>query len=284
MRKRDSLSRRRFCALTAAAPLASSGSPAARIRIGLQLYSVRDQLNRDQVATLRGIGKMGYDGVEFYSPYFDWPADYAKQIKKVLDDTGMRCLSTHNEAKSFTQENLARAIELNQILGSKFVVMASAGKVETFDGWKAIADRLNLASEKLKPQGLRVGFHNHKAEFMAIDGRRPIEVLAANTNKDVVLQLDTGSCLEASSDPVAWINKNPGRFASVHCKDWSPDPEKGYGIVLGDGSVPWKKVFGAAESAGGVESYIIEQEGGSGYRPMDTVERCLAAFRKLHDY
>ena len=74
------------------------------------------------------------------------------------------------------------------------------------------------------------------------------------------------------------------RSRSKDGKHWSPDPEKGYGILLGDGSVPWKKVFQAAERAGGVESYIIEQQGGSGYRPMDTVERCLAAFRKLHDY
>jgi sugar phosphate isomerase/epimerase len=283
MLNRDLLSRRTFCALAAAAPLASTASCGAHIPIGLQLYSVRDQLNRDQVATLLGIRKMGYDGVEFYSPYFGWPAAYGKQIKKVLDDVGMRCLSTHNNVKTFTSENLTHAIELNQILGSKFIVMASAGTVESLDGWKAIADRLNQASETVKPQGLRVAFHNHKDEFIAIGGRRPIELLAANTNKDVALQLDTGTCLEAGCVPVAWINKNPGRIVSLHCKDWSPEPEKGFAVLLGDGSVPWKKVYQAAERAGGVESYLIEQEGGAGYLAMETVERCLIAFRKLHD-
>jgi sugar phosphate isomerase/epimerase len=279
--KRELMSRRKFCGLAAAGPLTATANRSARIPIGLQLYSVRDQLKRDQVATLRSIAKMGYDGVEFYAPYFEWPAGYAKQIKKVLDDVGIHCLSTHNDAKAFTAENLAHGIELNQILGSKFMVMAG-GKMENLDDSKAIADRLNLAAERMRPQGLRVGFHNRKAEFVAIGGHRAIEVLAANTSKDIVLQLDTGSCLEAGSDPVAWIQKNPGRIVSLHCKEWSPDPGNGYGILLGDGAVPWKRVFQAAESTGGVESYVIEHEGGTGYPPMETVERCLAAFQKLH--
>jgi sugar phosphate isomerase/epimerase len=78
---------------------------------------------------------------------------------------------------------------------------------------------------------------------------------------------------------VAWINRNPGRIRSMHVKDWSP--EKGYRVLTGEGIGPWKKIFAAAESTGGIEFYLIEQED-SGYSPMETVERCLTAFRKLH--
>jgi len=133
----------------------------------------------------------------------------------------------------------------------------------------------------MKPQGLRAGFHNHQTEFMPIDGKRPMEVLAANTTKDVVLQLDVGTCLHAGSDPVAWIEKNPGRIVSMHCKDWSPDPDKAYKVLLGEGVAPWKKLFRAAQKTGGIEYYLIEQEG-SAYPPFETAERCLATFRKLH--
>jgi sugar phosphate isomerase/epimerase len=149
------------------------------------------------------------------------------------------------------------------------------------DGWKNVADRLNQAGEKLKPLGMRAGYHNHQTEFKPIDGKRPIEVLAENTAKDVVLQLDVGTCVEMGSDPVAWIDKNPGRIRSMHCKDWSPDAGKGYKVLFGDGVAPWKKIFEAAESTGGIEYYLIEQEG-SAYPPLETVERCLAAFKKLH--
>ena len=276
-----SLSRRSFLALTGAAPFASAAPPGKRVPLGLELYSVRNELKADLMGTVRAVAKMGYEGAEFYAPYFDWTAAYAKEVRKLLDDLGIRCFSTHNSARSLTPENLSRAIDLNQTIGSKIIVMASAGKVENLDGWKAVADRLNQAAEKLKPLGLRAGFHNHEVELKPMDGRRPLEVLAANTTKDVVLQLDVGPCIETGFDPVAWINKNPGRIVSMHVKDWSPDPNKGFKVLLGEGAAPWKKIFEAAEKTGGIEYYLIEQEG-SDHPPLETVQRCLAAFRKIH--
>ena len=276
-----SVSRRSFLALAATTPLASGVPQGRRVPVGLELYSVREELKQDLMGTVRAVAKMGYEVVEFYAPYFRWTDSCAKDVRKLLDDLGIRCLSTHNDSQSFTAENLPRAIELNQIIGSKFIVMASAGRVQGLDGWKGVAERLNQAAGKLKPQGLRTGYHNHQAEFRPVDGRRPIEVIAENTAKDVVLQFDVGTCIEAGSDPVAWIDKNPGRIVSMHCKDWSPEPRKGYKVLFGEGVAPWKKIFAAAEATGGIEYYLIEQEG-SAYPPLETVERCLAAFRKLH--
>jgi sugar phosphate isomerase/epimerase len=94
-----------------------------------------------------------------------------------------------------------------------------------------------------------------------------------------MLQLDVGTCLAAGSDPVAWINRNPGRIRSMHVKDWSP--QKGYKVLTGEGIAPWKKLFASAEKTGGIEYYLIEQEG-SDYPEMETAQRCLAAFHKLH--
>jgi sugar phosphate isomerase/epimerase len=274
------LSRRSFLALAGAAPLARAQNK--RVPVGLELYSVRNELKQDLMGTVRAVAKMGYEGVEFYAPYFDWTPDYAKQVRKLLDDLGIRCWSTHNSARSFAPENLSKAIELNQIIGSKNIIMASAGKVADLDGWKEVAGRLNQAAEKLRPLGMRAGFHNHQTEFMPLEGKRPMEVLAANTGRDVILQLDVGTCLEAKSDPVAWIESNPGRIGSMHLKDWSPDPVKGYRVLFGEGAVPWRRVLAAAEKVGGIEYYLIEQEG-SAYPPFETVERCLAAYRKMRE-
>jgi sugar phosphate isomerase/epimerase len=274
------LPRRSFLALTAAMPILSGASKNKHIPIGLELYSVRDELKQDLMGTVRSVAKMGYEDVEFYSPYFDWTVEYAKQVRKLLDDLGIRCLSTHNDAHAFSPENLSRAIELNQIIGSKFIVMASAGSVQGLDGWKKIAERLNQAAGKLKPLGLRTGFHNHDTEFKVMNGQRPIELLAATTDKEVALQLDVGTCMEAGYDPVGWIEKNPGRIRSMHCKDWSPDPAKGYTVLFGEGVAPWKKIFDAAEKTGGIEFYLMEQEG-SAYPAIETAKRCLATYRKL---
>ena len=105
-----------------------------------------------------------------------------------------------------------------------------------------------------------------------------MEILARNTNHNVVLQLDVGTCVEAGSDPVAWIKQNPGRIKSIHCKDWSA--QQGYKVLFGEGSAPWKAIFAAAESVGGVEYYLIEQEG-SRFSSLETAERCIATYKKM---
>ena len=107
-----------------------------------------------------------------------------------------------------------------------------------------------------------------------------MEILARNTKSSVMLQLDVGTCLESGGDPVAWIKANPGRIRSLHCKDWSPDPVKGYKVLFGEGSADWKNIFAAAESAGGVEFYLMEQEG-SRYPELETAQRCLQTFRRV---
>jgi sugar phosphate isomerase/epimerase len=280
MKTLASLSRRSFLAITGAAPLALYAQTRKPIPVGLELYSVRDELAKDLMATVRAVAKMGYEVVEFFSPYYSWTPDYAKEVRKLLDDLGIRCPSTHNGSNVFTPEGIDKAIELNKILGAKYIVMASPGKVTGPDGWKTVADRLTQTAEKLRPLGMRAGFHNHKPEFVTVDGKRPMDVIAANTPKDVTLQLDVGTCVDAGADPVAWIKANPGRITSIHCKDWSADEGKGYKVLFGEGDSPWKKIIDAAESTGGVEYYLIEQEG-SRFPSLETAERCLANWKKL---
>ncbi len=275
------LSRRSFLVSVAASPLrVKAAAGKSKIPVGLELYSVREELKTDLMGTVRAVAKLGYEGVEFYSPYFEWTADYAKEVRKLLDDLGIVCFSTHNGPNSFTSENIGKAVELNKIIGSKMIIMASAGRVDGLSGWKRVAEQLNRAAETAKAAGLRVGFHNHQTEFQPVEGDLPMNVLAKNTGRDVVLQLDVGTCVHAGHDPVKWIEQNPGRIASVHCKDWSSDPNKGYRVLFGEGSAPWAKIFEAAERVGGVENYLIEQEG-SDYPPLETVERCLANYRKM---
>ena len=276
---KEDFSRRSFLALTAAALPAVAAARGGHVPVGLELYSVRGDMEKDLPGTVRSVAKLGYQCVEFYSPYYDWTPAYAKDIRKELDDLGIRCYSTHNDSKALEPDGIQKAMELNQIIGSKYIVMASAGEITTVDGWKKVADVLNKAAETTKARNMGVGYHNHDLEWKPIDGQKPIEILAANTDKSVVLQLDVGTCLESGNDPVAWIEKNPGRIRSIHCKEWSK--AKGYKAVFGEGSAPWKKIFAAAEKTGGIEFYLIEQEG-SEYSEMETAKRCLANYRKIH--
>ena len=248
--------------------------------MGLELYSVRDELGKDLLGTVRAVAKMGYEVVEFYAPYYSWTTDRAKEVRKLLDDLGVRCNSTHNGSNVFTPAGINKAIELNQILGAKYIVWASAGQVDSLDGWKWVADTLTQTAHRLKPHNIRTGYHNHKLEFVPVGGKKPMQVIAANTPKDVMLQLDVGTCVEAGADPVAWIKANKGRIKSLHCKDWAPGEGKGYRVLVGEGDSPWNRILEAAEATGGVEYYLIEQEG-SRFSPLETAEKCLATWKKM---
>lgn len=298
----ESLSRRTFLALSGVIPAALAAgfprragaveSPAAepaagkKYPVGLELYSVRGELARDLPNTLKQVAAMGYQVVEFYSPYFGWSAPYAKQVRAQMDDLGLRCFSTHNGFESFLPgRNIAHAIELNQILGTRHIITASSpGSVSGVDGWKKFGDQLTTAVEQLKPHGLAAGYHNHQAEWAKLEnGQRIIEVLAASTPPEFVLQLDVGTCVEAGADPVAWVKANPGRIKVMHMKEWSDGSngtQKGYQVLFGEGIVRWKELVAAAESVGGIEYYLIEQEG-SRFPEFETAKRCLDNWKAM---
>lgn len=305
----SSLSRRKFITLSATAPAAallaqsmagramaavtSSASPTAapaqtkKYPIGLELYSVRGELAKDLPATLRQVSKIGYEAVEFYAPYYQWTLPYAKDVRSLMDDLGLRCYSTHNHIESFTPgDGMAKAIELNQIIGARHLILSMAPKgTDGVEGYKKLCGQLSGAVTALMPHGLTAGFHNHQTEWKPLEGgQRVMDVIAANTPQEFVLQFDVGTCMEAGADPIAWIKAHPGRIKSVHLKDWAPgshEDNKGYRVLFGEGISPWKEIIAAAESVGGVEFYLMEQEG-SRFSEYETAQRCLATWKTLH--
>jgi len=284
----QSIGGRAFAAAEPAASIPVASRGAKKYPIGLELYSVRTELARDLPGTLREVSRIGYEAVEFYAPYFDWTIPYAKDVRSLMDDLGLRCYSTHNHIESFTPgEGMAKAIELNQILGARHLILAMAPKgTEGLEGWKNLCGRLTAAVGQLQPHGLTAGFHNHFMEWAPLDGGpRVMDVIAANTPAEFVLQFDVGTCMEAGADPIAWIKANPGRIKSVHLKDWAPgkpEQEKGFRVLFGEGASPWAGITAAVESVGGVEFYLMEQEG-SRYPEFETTRRCLDTWKKLRN-
>jgi sugar phosphate isomerase/epimerase len=301
------VSRRRFLQLSAAVPAvlaaqsllpsgfasaaaaAATPAPAApkKYPIGLELYSVRGELSKDLPGTLRQVAKIGYEVVEFYAPYFAWTFPFAKDVRRQLDDLGLKCFSTHNNFPSLTpgSETMAKAIELNQILGARHIIMSSPPpNTKTAEAWKNVCGQLTTSVEQLKSHGLSAGFHNHRIEWEPFaDGQRAMDIIAANTPAEFILQFDVGTCVEAGADPIAWIKANPGRIKSVHLKDWAPgqkEEEKSFRVLFGEGASPWKEIITTVEATGGVEFYLMEQEG-SRFPEFETAQRCLDAWRAM---
>ena len=278
------MSRRTFLALSGAAlPLAyaAAQTPGKRIPVGIELYSVRTELMNDLPGTVTRVAKMGYEVVEFYAPYYNWTTAQAKDVRTLLDDLGITCRSTHNSGVSVTPEGFGKAIELNQIIGSTYIVQASAPPAKTIDDWKRLGDQLNAFADRLRPLGMATGYHNHAVVWRLLDGQRPMDVIAASTLNDVVLQFDVGTCVEMGADPIAWITAHPGRIKSVHCKDWGAGSGRGYTVAFGEGDAPWLKIFEAVERTGGIEYYLIEQEISPAGQQFQMAETCMANWKKL---
>ncbi len=265
---------------------ASHGAPPARYPIGIEMYAVRGELAKDLPLTLRTVRQIGYEVVEFYAPYLDWTLPYAKSVRTMLDDLGLRCFSTHNGAGALVAgERMSKAIEINQILGTRHLIVASPPfENATAEDWKRLGGELTAAARILAPHGLLAGYHNHDKEWAPVgSGVRGMDLIAANTPAELVLQLDVGTCVKAGADPVAWVKAHPGRIRSAHLKDWAPGTEaqeKSYRVLFGEGAAPWRPLTAALESVGGVEFYLMEQEG-SRYSEFDTARRCLATWRRM---
>lgn len=302
------ISRRDFLATTGAAALLSAALPSGVVAaamtepgapapvnapkrlvtppIGIELYALRTELARDLPATLRATKAMGYEVVEFYAPYMNWSLPYAKDVRTMLDDLGLKCLSTHNAVTSLVPgEAMTKSIEINQILGARYIVLASPPFSRgTQEQYKTLADQMSNAVALLAPHGLKAGYHNHEEEWLPLsNGVRPMEFIADNTPADFILQLDVGTCVKAGADPVEWTNRRKGRIRSVHLKDWGPGTsaeQKQFRVLFGEGAVKWEPLIAALESVGGVEFYLMEQEG-SRYSELETAKRCLETWKKL---
>src|SRR4029079_14230676 len=188
--REEALSRRNFLARSGAgaAELAIAGSlggvtspayasqtvkataPPSKSPSGIELYAVRGELAKNLPATLRAVSQMGYEVVEFYAPYLGWTLPYAKEVRTQLDDLGLRCYSTHNSFAALTPgDTMTKAIELNQIIGARHVILAAPPNAKSIEHSRRVSGQLASAAELLKPHGLSAGFHNHLIEWNQVD-------------------------------------------------------------------------------------------------------------------
>ncbi|HEY3325307.1 MAG TPA: sugar phosphate isomerase/epimerase [Planctomycetota bacterium] len=246
-----------------------------KIPIGVQLYSVRDDCKKDLPGTLKAVAKMGYAAVEF-AGYYDYKA---ADLRKILDDNGLKCCGTHTGLDTLLGENLPATIEFNKTIGNKFLIVPWIKEElrKTKADWVNLARQFNELAAKGKAAGMHIGYHNHHFEFAALDGELPWDTFFSNTNKDVVMQLDTGNAKHGGGNPVPFVKKYPGRALTVHLKEYSATNPN---ALIGQGDVEWKELFELCENVGGTQWYIVEQESYAN-PPMECIDKCLQNLRKM---
>ena len=254
---------------------ASERKRKSRVQIGLQLYSVRKECKRDIGSVIAAVAKMGYMAVEF-AGYYDHSA---KELRKMLDDNGIVCCGTHIGIDTLLGDKLAGTIEFNQTLGNKYLIVPGLpGKyTSSRQAWFDTAKLFNELAEKVKPNGMQVGYHNHTTEFKAMDGELPWDTFYSNTKKEVIMQIDVGNAITGGVDPLPYLYKYPERAITVHVKEFSKTNPK---ALIGEGDVCWKAFFALCEAVGGTKWYIVEYESDA-YPPLESVEKCLQNLRRL---
>ena len=242
--------------------------------IYIQLYSVRDDIKADYTGTIAAVAEMGYTGVEAAGyndgKFYDMsPADF----KKSIEDAGMTVLSSHAgrpladpAADTNWEETWAwwdTAIQAHKEAGMKYLVVAWIPTPKTLVDLQAYCDYFNQIGEKCNAAGIRFGYHNHNFEFTEIEGEMMYDYMINNTDPDKVFyQMDVYWVGQGGQDPVAYMNKYPGRFEILHIKDE---------LEIGkSGQVDFEAIYNNAEVAG-AKYKVVEVERYTG-TPLDGVK------------
>lgn len=270
--------------------------------IGIQLYTVGDDMNKDAPGTVKKIGEIGYKEVEtagFGS------VKTAEALRKVLDDNGLKCPSAH---LSFDLKNLNKAFDDAHALGCAYAtssvprliitppeqqatipqIMAVLGTPMTKDDLKKMIDAMNQIGAAAHQQGLTFASHNHTFEFELVDGQPELHSMVTETDpNNVKFEIDCGWAEVAGHNPVDIVNKYPGRVKMLHIKDFLPfekgakagGPNSPKGSEIGQGVVDYKKIF-AGMKGKGIQHIFVEQEGP--FSRMPAIQSAEVDYKYLH--
>jgi sugar phosphate isomerase/epimerase len=263
------LNRRDFLQLSAAAlgtlALRNSLSAKNTFPLGVQLYTVREQAEKDLGAVLAHIAKIGYTEVETYWNVYTHPA---KELRGMITANGLTVPSGH-----FDYDGLESKLDYAKELGVEYVIcpMLPKNMWTSADGFKTAADQFNKWGEQVRSMGMQFGFHNHNYEFRKFGDTTGFDILTTEADpKLVCLEMDCYWITQAGQDPVAMLNKYGSRIQLLHLKDRLPGyptsqilgPEAEHMTEVGSGTINWKAIIATAEKTG-VKHYFVERDNGS---------------------
>jgi sugar phosphate isomerase/epimerase len=251
--------------------------------VGLQLYSVRDDMKKDPLGTLTQLAKIGYKHVE-HANYIDrkFYGYTAKEFKKVLDDLGLKMPSGHtvmgkdhwDAAKKDFTDAWKFTVEDAAYMGQKYVISPwmDVSMRKTYDDMVRYLDIFNLSGDLCQKSGMKFGYHNHWAEFTEkLNGMKLFDIMMQKLDvKKVIMQLDIGNMYIGGAKALDVIGQYPGKFELIHVKDeiGVNTAEKFESAVLGKGILPVKEVLDICRKTGGTKVFIIEQESYQGKEPL----------------
>lgn len=241
--------------------------------VGIQLYSVRDEIFKDPRGVIKKIAVAGYSEVEMFglSAENKFYGLTVKEFAQLLKDNKLKSPSGHYAPENFLFENgngddVKNFCEVGNTLGNKYIIIPwmKEERRKTIDQYKALAERINKAGEICKKANLQLAYHNHDFEFADMNGQHGYDILLNNTDKELVkMEMDIYWVVRAGYDPIELFKKHPGRFHLWHVKDMDK-ADRTKNTEVGNGTVDFKTIFANAKLSG-VKHYMVEQE--NNYKP-----------------
>lgn len=285
-------------ALVGTAVLSKTAFAASRknVAVGMQLYSVREDMMKDPLGSLKKLAGMGYKNVEHANYINRKFYGYSPQeFKKILDDLGLKMPSGHtvfgmmhwDDSKKDFSDSWKYTVEDAAVCGQQYVISPWMDEKmrDSYDTLKKYMDVFNKCGELCQKNGMKFGYHNHDFEFSQLLNNESVFDIIMNTidPKLVVIQLDTGNLYNGGAKALDVLKKYPNRFENVHIKDEikaEGGHEKFESTILGQGIISCKEVVDLAYEKGGAQLFIIEQEAYQGKAPMDCMKENLDIMKK----
>lgn len=253
------------------AAAASTGQAAGPLAaLGVQLYTLRGEMERDVGATLERVAAIGYREVEFAGYFGQGPAE----IRGLLAAAGLRAPAAHLPVEAL-RDDPDPILESAATIGHEWVIVAWVPEDMrgTLDDWRRTADLFDRIGERAAAAGLRFGYHNHDFEIPPMEGRMPLDVLLESTDPDRVdLELDLFWITHGGGDPIAFMERWPGRVRLVHVKDRTADGDM---VDVGAGVIDFGAIF-ARRARAGIRHAFVEHD-----MPGDPWASVTASFRHL---
>jgi sugar phosphate isomerase/epimerase len=266
-----------------------ANNKASKKSIGIQLYSVRDEMKNNPLGTLQKVAAMGYKNVE-HANYVNgkFYGYEPKEFRKVLDDLGLSMPSGHtvmggqhwDAAKNDFTDVWKKTVDDAALLGQKYVVSPwlDVSLRKNFDDCKRFMEVFNKSGELCKKSGMKFGYHNHDFEFsLRLTSVKVYDIIMQNTDPNLVAQqLDIGNMYNGGGRAVELLKQYPGRFELMHVKDEIKGEKELYeSTILGTGIIGVADVLKLAAKSGGTTQYIIEQESYQGKSPLESIKMDL---------
>lgn len=248
--------------------------------IGLQLWTVRNEMNADPKGTLEAIAEIGYKDVETagYSEGLFYGME-KKEFKSLLSDLGLKTQSGHTrtgflapELKNTMLGNFDAVCEDAAEMGQKTIVCGWFSEEERKDleSYKRLVDLFNKCGVTAKKHGVQFAHHNHDFEFHLTEGEIPYDILLNGTDEDLVkFQMDLYWVKKGGADAFEYFRNHPGRFTSWHVKDMDDTPEQFF-TEVGNGIIDFKEIF-KYKKLSGMEYFFVEQDDCRDYKPLESI-------------